>query len=65
MQKCVRHAGEPRLGLLGVGEHGFTAYVPGRCDQRTGKIIQDQMMQRAVGQKDTDFIEPGGHILRQ
>ena len=65
MQEGVRDAGEPGLGLGDVGEHGLAADVARGGDQRTGEAVEQQLVQRAVGQHDADLAQSGCDVGRE
>ena len=61
-QKAVGQTREPLKGLLVVLRDGLLGEVPTGHHQRTGHIAQEDMVQRRVGQHQTQRTHTGGHI---
>ena len=65
VQAGVGHMAEPALDRCRRGQYGLSAQVRGGGDQGGAEIIQQQVMQRTVGQHNADFAQTGCDQRRQ
>ncbi len=65
VQEGVRNLGETLLCFRRGRQHGFAAHVAGRRDQRSAEVVQQQLVQRAVRQEDTDLGEARCDVRRK
>ena len=57
MQESVRDETQAGLRFVGFGQHRLTAHIPRCRHQRSTEVIEQQMVQRAVWQHDTDVAQ--------
>ena len=70
VQEAIGHVSEARLGIQRLREDRLAAHIPGSRDQRGAKIREQQVVQRTVGQHDSEIARcrgdrPGERTLRR
>ena len=57
MQESIRNSGQALGGFLGRREDRFPAHVARCRNEWPGESVEEEMMQRRIGQEHTDFGE--------
>ncbi len=57
VQEAVRDMREPLFDLAVIGQHRFAADVGRGGHQRPAELVQQQVMQRAVGQHHAELVQ--------
>ncbi len=63
VQESIGNGIEAMRRLVVPGEHRFAADIAGRCDQRGAEGLEQQLVQRAVGQEGADFRQRGRDVV--